>query len=253
MEYSINKLSKLAGISTRALLYYDEIGLLSPKRISSNDYRVYSQNEVDLLQQILFFRELGMPLYEIKKIVWSKEYDGAAALQAHLTALKAKRKQIESLIINVEKTIAASKGAITMSDKEKFEGFKKNLIVENEKSYGKEIRKKFGNAIIDDSNAQIMDLTAAQYEEAQKLAEQIKHLLKTAFEQDDPSSELAQEVCVLHKKWLGFYWARYSKEMHLGLAQAYVDDPRFKAYYDDVAVGCAEFLRNSIQIYCGKR
>lgn len=67
MEYSINKLAKLAGISTRTLRYYDEIELLSPKRISSNDYRVYGQKEVDLLQQILFFRELGISLEEIKK------------------------------------------------------------------------------------------------------------------------------------------------------------------------------------------
>ena len=250
MEYSINKLSKLAGISTRTLRYYDEIGLLSPKRISSNEYRVYGQNEVDLLQQILFFRELGVPLDEIKKIIWSKEYDGISALKEHLSALKAKREQIELLINNVVKTIAASKGEITMSDNEKFEGFKKNLIAENEKEYGKEIREKFGDAIIDGSNAKMMGLTPEQYEETQKLSEEINSLLKTALEQGDPSSELAQKVCVLHKKWLGFYWTHYSKEAHWGLAQSYVDDPRFKEYYDDIAVGCAEFLRNAIQIYC---
>jgi TipAS antibiotic-recognition domain. len=191
-----------------------------------------------------------VPLDEIKKIIWSKEYDGTLALQEHLSALKAKREQIELLITNVEKTIAASKGEITMSDKEKFEGFKKNLIAENEKEYGKEIREKFGDAIIDGSNAKMMGLTAEQYEETQKLSEEIKSLLKTAFEQGDPSSEFAQKVCTLHKKWLGFYWTNYSKEAHWGLAQSYVDDPRFKKYYDDIAVGCAEFLRNALQIYC---
>jgi len=250
MEYSINKLSKLAGISTRALRYYDEIGLLSPKRISSNEYRVYGQNEVDLLQQILFFRELGVPLDEIKKILWSKEYDGISALQEHLSALKVKREQIELLIANVEKTIAASKGELAMSDKEKFEGFKRNLIAENEKKYGKEIREKFGAAIINGSNDKMMGLTAEKYEEAQKLSEEIKSLLKTAFEQGAPSSELAQKVCTLHKKWLGYFWSHYSKEAHLGLAHFYVEDPRFKKYYDDIAVGCAEFLSNAIQIYC---
>ena len=250
MEYSINKLSKLAGVSNRTLRYYDEIGLLSPKRISSNDYRVYGQNEVDLLQQILFFRELGVPLDEIKKLMWSKEYDKTSALQEHLLALKAKREQIELLITNVEKTIAASKGETIMSDKEKFEGFKKNLIIENEREYGEELRKKFGDAIIDGSNANVMGLTAERYEETQRLSEKINCLLRTAFEQSDPSGELAQEVCGLHKKWLEGYWAHYSKEAHLGLAQSYVDDPRFKKYYDDIAVGCAEFLRNAIQIYC---
>ena len=250
IEYSINKLSKLAGVSTRALRYYEEIGLLSPKRISSNDYRVYGQYEVDLLQQILFLRELGVPLDKIKKITGSKEYDGTAALQEHLSALKAKQEQIELLITTVEKSIAASKGAITMSDKEKFEGFKKKLIAENEKEYGEEIREKFGDTVIDGCNAKMMGLTAAQYKETQELSGEINSLLKTAFEQGDPSSELAQKVCALHEKWLGFYWTHYSKEMHWGLAQSYVDDPRFKKYYDDIAVGCAEFLRDALQIYC---
>ena len=251
MEYSINVLSKLAGISTRTLRYYDEIGLLSPERIKNNDYRVYGQNEVDLLQQILFFRELGVSLGEIKKIVCSKEYDKTLALQEHLLALKAKREQIEILIANVEKTIATSRGEYVMDNKEKFEGFKQNLIDENEKKYGKEIREKFGDAIIDDSNAKMMGLNKEQYEETKQLSEEINSLLKKAFEEGNPSSELAQKVCGLHKKWVGYFWNYYSKEAHLSLAQAYVDDPRFKKYYDNIATGCAEFLYSALQIYCG--
>jgi DNA-binding transcriptional MerR regulator len=250
MEYSINKLAKLAGVSTRTLRYYDEKGLLSPRRISSNGYRVYGQKEVDLLQQILFFRELGVPLDEIKNIVSSKDYDGIAALQSHLAALKAKKEQIEFLITNVEKTIAAKKGEITMSDKEKFAGFKQKMIDENEKRYGKEIREKYGNDTVDASNAKLLGLTEEQYEQAQELSRQIRAFLKEAFEQGDPSSELAQKVCALHKEWLGFYWNAYSKEAHLGLAQTYVDDPRFKEYYDAIAEGCAQFLRDAIKIYC---
>ncbi len=250
MEYSISMLAKLAGVSTRTLRYYDEIGLLSPERIRSNGYRLYGQKEVDLLQQILFYRELGISLDEIKNIVWSKDYDGIAALQGHLSALKVKKEQIELLITNVENTIASSKGEITMSNKEKFEGFKQKILDENEKQYGKEIREKFGNAIVDASNAKMMGLTAEQYEEVQKLSNQINDTLKMAFEQGDPSSKLAQKVCVLHKEWLGHFWDHYSKKAHLGLAQGYVDDPRFRKYYDAVATGCAEFLRDAIKIYC---
>jgi len=250
VEYSINKLAKLAGVTTRTLRYYDELGLLSPQRTSSNRYRVYGQQEVDLLQQILFYRELGVQLDEIKNIVWSKSYDGLAALQDHLLALKAKKGQIELLIANVEKTIAASKGEIKMSDKEKFEGFKQKMIEENEQRYGKEIRERFGDAVIDASNAKMMRLTSAQYENMQKLSHRINDSLKAAFEQGDPSSELAQQVCALHKEWLGYYWNHYSKEAHLGLAQAYVADSRFKKYYDDIEEGCAEFLLEALQVYC---
>ena len=200
MEYSINKLAKLAGVSTRTLRYYDEIKLITPRRISSNGYRVYGQKEVDLLQQILFYRELGVSLDDIKCIIWSKDYDSIVALQDHLSALKAKKEQIELLIVNVEKTMAASKGKITMSDKEKFQGFKQRILDENEKQYGKEIREKFGDGIVDSSNAKMMGLTVEQYEKVQELSYQINDSLKAAFEQGDPSSELAQKVCALHKE-----------------------------------------------------
>lgn len=250
MEYSINKLAKMAGVSTRTLRYYDEIKLLRPARISSNGYRVYGKKEVDLLQQILFYRELGVPLDEIKNIVESEDYDAIGALQYHLSALKTKKEQIEMLIRNVEKTIAAAKGEVIMCDKEKFEGFKKDMISKNEKLYGEEIREKYGDDVVDASNARIMGLTAEEYEKVQEISRQINESLKKAFEQGDPSSELAQHVCALHKEWLSYYWDQYSKEAHIGLAQIYVEDPRFRQYYDDIGVGCAEFLSDAIKIYC---
>lgn len=250
VEYRINELAKLAGISVRTLHYYDQIQLLTPKRISSNGYRVYGKEEVDSLQQILFYRELGVPLSEIQKIMGSKSYNSMSALQKHLSALKSRRKQMDCLIANVEKTIATLKGETSMSDKEKFEGFKKDMIEENEKKFGKEIRAMFGDRVIDDSNAKIMGLTPEKYAQAQELSAQINQFLKLAFEQGDPSSELAQKVCEMHKKWLSYYWSQYSKEAHIGLAQAYVDDPRFTRYYDKIAVGCAAFLRDAIRIYC---
>lgn len=250
MEYTINKLAKLAGISTRTLRYYDELGLLSPIRLSSNGYRIYGQKEVDLLQQILFYRELGVPLEEIKNIIWSKDYDGIVALQGHLSALKAKKEQIELLIINVEKTIASAKGEIIMSDQEKFEGFKQKLVEDNERQYGAEIRAKYGNDVIDRSNAKLKGLSKEQYAELEKLSAEVNETLKAAFAEGDPAGELAQKACELHKKWLCYFWDHYSKEAHISLGQMYVDDPRFTAYYDKIAVGCAEFLRDAILIYC---
>ena len=169
-----------------------------------------------MLQQILFYRELGISLDEIKSIIWSKNYDSAAAMQKHLVELRARKEQIELLINNVEKTIASSKGEITMSDKEKFEGFKKSMVDANEEKYGDEINE----------------------------------TLKLAKEQGNPSSELAQKLCDLHKQWLAHSWKRYSKEAHLGLGQMYVEDPRFKEYYDKIVPGGAEFLRDALQVYC---
>lgn len=137
-----------------------------------------------------------------------------------------------------------------MSNREEFLDFKRGIIEDNEKLYGKEIREKYGDEAIDASNAKVMGLTPKQFRRTQELSLHINESLKAAFAQGDPSNALAQEVCALHKEWLSRYWHSYSKEAHLGLAQTYVDDPRFKKYYDDIAWGCAVFLRDALKIYC---
>ncbi|MEC1522493.1 MerR family transcriptional regulator [Neobacillus niacini] len=253
MEYTIQKLANLAGISTRTLRYYDEIGILKPARINSSGYRIYGQAEVNTLQQILFYRELGVGLDSIKDIVTAPTFDGARALREHREKLLEKREQLDKLIANVDKTIALTEGRITMSNKEKFEGFKKKMIEENEKKYGKEVREKYGKDKVEASNAKVMNMTEEQYEEVTALAEQIHSTLAEAFKTGDPAGELAQKAADLHKQWLTFYWKEYSKEAHAGLAQMYVDDERFTAYYDKEQPGTAEFLRDAILIYTGQK
>jgi DNA-binding transcriptional MerR regulator len=253
MEYTIQKLASLAGVSTRTLRYYDEIGILKPARINSSGYRIYGQEEVNTLQQILFYRELGVGLDSIKDIVTAPSFDGAKALREHREKLLEKREQLDLLIANVDKTIALNEGRITMSNKEKFEGFKKKMVEENEKKYGKEIREKYGKDKVEASNAKVMNMTEEQYQEVTALAEQVHTTLAEAFKTGDPAGELAQKAANLHKQWLTYYWKEYSKEAHAGLAQMYVDDERFTAYYDKEQPGTAEFLRDAILIYTGQK
>ena len=136
MEYTVQKLARLAGVSTRTLRYYDEIGILKPARINSSGYRIYGPAEVDRLQQILFYKVLGMKLDVIKEIITSPDYDGLKALREHRRQLMQKREHLDRLIANVEKTIDAMEGRGTMTDQEKFEAFKKRMVEENEEKYG---------------------------------------------------------------------------------------------------------------------
>ncbi|WP_020618145.1 MerR family transcriptional regulator [Paenibacillus daejeonensis] len=251
MEYTVQKLGRLAGISTRTLRYYDEIDLLKPLRINSSGYRIYGQAEVDLLQQILFYRELGVPLDEIKAIVTSPSFNSRQALQAHHHQLLEKRKQLDLLIRTVEQTIADQEGMITMNDRQKFEGFKKELIAENEQAYGKEIRAKYGDEQVDHANQAIMSSTPEQHQAHEQLTAELYDVLARAVATGDPASELAQQAADLHRQWLSFYWGKYNKEAHAGLAQMYVDDERFTAHYDKDQPGTAVFLRDAIRIYTG--
>lgn len=253
MEYTVQRLANLAGVSTRTLRYYDEIEILKPARINSSGYRIYGQAEVDRLQQILFYRELGVSLDSIKNIVTSPSFDRAIALKEHHEKLLDKRKQLDLLIANVEKTIALTEGRIHMSDKEKFEGFKKKMIEDNEKKYGKEIREKYGEDTVNKSNAKMMNMTQEEHEAVTKLANEVQTTLDEAFATGDPGSEIAQKAAELHKQWLCFYWSEYSKEAHANLAQMYVDDERFTAHYDKEQPGTAAFLRDAIHIYTGMK
>ena len=248
----MQKLAELAGISTRTLRYYDEFGILKPARINSSGYRIYGRTEVDLLQQILFYRELGLSLERIKAIMTETSFDGAKALREHHDKLLEKRQQLDLLIANVEKTLAQKEGRITMSDTEKFEGFKQKLVDDNEKKYGQEIREKYGDDTINQSNQKLKGMTEEQYAAIQQLEEEMFETLLQAMEHGDPASVLAQKSADLHREWLSFYWNSYSKEAHAGVAQLYVDDERFTEYYDKRHPGLAAFLRDAVHVYTGK-
>lgn len=253
MEYTVQRLGKMAGITTRTLRYYDEIGILKPARINSSGYRIYGPQEVDRLQQILFYRELGVSLENIKEIITGSSFDSLQALREHHGKLLEKREQLELLIANVEKTIAVKEGRMTMTDKEKFAGFKQKMIDENERKYGAEIRAKYGDEQVDKSNQKIKGMTEEQFAEVEKLREDINATLREAFATGDPAGELAQKAADLHRQWLCYFWDSYTKEAHAGIAQMYVDDKRFTAYYDEKQPGTAAFLRDAILIYTGMK
>ena len=252
MEYTVQKLAKIAGISPRTLRYYDEIEILCPARINSSGYRIYGQNEVNKLQQILFYRELGVSLDEIKKILSSPHFDGTKELQNHHEKLLQKREQLDVLIANVEKSIQLTEGSITMSDQEKFAGFKQKLVDDNEKKYGKEIREKYGDEAVNRSNQKVKNMTQEQHEEVTRLGEEVMQTLHAAVKAGDPASELAQRAADLHRQWLTFYWGTYAKEAHVGITEMYIADERFAQYYDEKQAGSAAFLKDAVRIYTSK-
>lgn len=253
MEYSVSKLARLSGVSARTLRYYDEIGLLKPKRVNSSGYRIYGAREVDLLQQILFYREMDLSLDEIKQIIYAADFDVASALEEHLLQLSRKKARLEALIDTVSDSLQALKGEKMMTDQERFEAFKKEMIDENEAKYGAEIREKYGEKTINQSNEKFGNMTESQFQEFQALGETLNGKLAVATAEGNPKGALAQEVCALHQEWLTIAWPKghYSSEKHFNLSLMYVHDERFKDYYEKVAPGAAEFLHEALKIYTG--
>lgn len=122
MDYTVNQLAKLSGVTVRTLRFYDEIGLLKPAFIAENGYRYYQEKELLILQQILFFRELGFELKQIQEILRQSDFDQMKALASHKEVLQAKINHLKTLMITIDKTVNHVKGNQTMSEKELFFG-----------------------------------------------------------------------------------------------------------------------------------
>lgn len=249
----MKELAALSGVSPRTLRYYDQIGLLHPGRSPRNDYRVYGEPEVDRLQRILFYRELGVPLEDIAGILDAPGYDRQRALEEHLTALTLKKERLELLIGNVKKTIGTLKGETFMSDSEKFEGFKAKLLEENEARYGVEVSEKYGQEAKELFNLKVKGMSEADWNRSESLRTECETLLAQALLSGDPAGEAAQRACDMHRQWICMFWGQkmYSKPAHRVLVEGYAADQRFLDYYDRLGAGCTDFLVKAMDVYCG--
>ena len=254
MEYTIKGLADLAGVTPRTLRWYDKLGLLHPDRTTETGYRIYGPEQVDRLQQILFYRELGLPLAEIGAILDGPGFDRQAALQSHLKALQQRKDQLDSLIKTVERTLLNEKGEINMTDEEKFAAFQRKAVEENEKKYGQEAREKYGDQAVGRANQAILGLSGEEAEEWQALDREILSALASAVRAgEDPAGAEGQRIAGLHAKWLTTVLKPYLPERHRGIAELYVCDERFTAYYDREVPGCAQFLRDAVAAYVQKQ
>ena len=139
-----------------------------------------------------------------------------------------------------------------MTDQEKFEAFKRRTVEANETAFGQEIREKYGDEELDRANACVLALTQEEYAQWKSLGGEIHTALVTAVKAGaDPAGPEGQRIAALHRRWLSYSWESYTPQAHVGLAELYVSDPRFTAYYDREVPGCAAFLRDAVRTYTG--
>lgn len=242
----IKEVAELAGISVRTLHHYDEIGLFKPAAITESGYRQYSDEDLETLQQILFFKELGFPLKEIKDVLNSPSFDRRDALELQRKLLLEKRARLNKMIGLVEKTIRHTEGEIHMSNKEKFEGFD---FTHN--PYEQEARDRWGDEAVDKSIAKAGKMSKEQ----QKAVSEAWNTIYTrlaGLRHGSPESEEAQEAI---KEWYTFLnsnFGSYSYEAFKGLGQLYVDDERFTKNIDQYGGGLAAFMRDAMAIFADR-
>lgn len=247
MDLKIKEVADLVGISVRTLHHYDQIGLLTPTKRTESGYRLYSGSDLEVLQQMLFFRELDFPLKKIKEIIESPSFDRREALLLHKKMLLEKRNRIDKILATVDKTIRYMKGEIQMSNKEKFTGFDFG-----DNPYEKEARRRWGDDAVEKSNAKIYGMSGAEREAMGDKMNAIYRRL-AALRDTPPESDDAQTAI---KEWHDFLnqntGHHYSLDAFKGLGQMYVGDERFTNNIDKFGEGLAEFMCEAMAVYAEK-
>ncbi len=253
MSYTVHELAELAGVSVRMLHYYDEIGLLTPER-EHNGYRVYEEKQLLLLQQILFFRELDFSLEDIKRIITSSDFTVLAALRDHRKLIRLKQQRLQKLLNTIDNTIkrmnkkTINNKQLAMNKRdgaELYDAFKD----EDVKHYQEEVKQRWGSTeAYKQSMAKVSKMTKAQMDELKQKQEALTRKLADAMDKDIASKEV-QALVAEHYKGICFFYD-CPLPMYKNLAQMYIDDPRFTAYYEKYRLGLAKFLRDAIVYFC---
>ncbi|PWH12679.1 MAG: MerR family transcriptional regulator [Anaerolineae bacterium] len=241
--FTIKQLSSLAGVTPRTLRHYDQIGLLKPSRIGENGYRYYGEECLLRLQQILFYRELGLPLDEIRKIIGRRDFDALAALENHKRELQKRIERLLRLVETVDQTIFYIKGQTPMNNQQLFAGFseaeQEKLAAEAETIYDPDI--------VRASNQKWKGYSAEQKQRILDEGRQI-YLDMVAVLPKGAASAEAQAIVERWRAHMDYFWTP-SLEQLLALADGYVTDPRFRANFDAMHPKLAEFMRQAVKVY----
>jgi DNA-binding transcriptional MerR regulator len=241
--FTVKQLSRLAGVTPRTLHHYDAIGLLKPSRVGENGYRYYGEEAVLHLQQILFYRELDLPLNEIKKIMGRHDFELLPALESHKTQLIKRMERLERLVQTVDNTIDHLKGKKDMSKEQLFEAFSE----EQQAEYEKEAAQKYDPGTVKESNRKWKSYSAADKQRIAEEGNQVYADMLAAIPKGAGSAE-AQACIERWRKHIDYFWTPNLEQL-LGLAEMYNTDLRFKANFDKIDPQMAEFFREAVGVY----
>lgn len=245
MSYTIKQLADLANISVRTLHHYDAIGLLAPARIKANNYREYDREQLQRLQQILFYKELDFSLHEIKQIIDSPQYDMLQALYQQKQLLEKKHAKTAQLLITITNTINAMTNNKPMPDHELYDPWQD----EDVKNYQTEASNRWGDTkAYQQSMKRVKQMTKMEMKDFKVKQTKNTQAIADAMHKGITHPDVQQQIQQAHDNVNFFYDC--SSEMFRGLGDMYITDPRFTAYYEKFRPGLAQFMHDAIEYYC---
>lgn len=248
MSFTVKAAAELAGISIRTLHHYDEIGLLKPAHVSAAGYRLYTADDLEQLQQILFFRELGFSLHEIREIISRPGFDRQQALVEHRQHLLQRQERLGRLIDTIDHTLYLMERSIPMNEKEMnvlFDGF-------DHAQYEEEARQRWGHSKEYQESAQrTKRYTKEDWVAIKAEMGQISQTIASLMDRGPADAEVQEWI----RRWHQLINDRFytcSTEIFRALGNGYVEDERFTATYEKIKPGMAQFMQAAMSVYCDK-
>lgn len=244
MEHSVGQVAGFAGVTVRTLHHYDGIGLLSPSGRSHAGHRRYDDADLDRLQQILFYRELGFPLDEIAALLDDPAADPQEHLRRQHALLSDRIAELQRMAAAVETAMEARKMGIDLTPEEKFEVFgdkdPERHAEEAERRWG-------GTGAYAESQRRTARYTKQDWQRMQaevaSWGERYDALMAAG---ELTTGERAMDLAEEHRLHITTWFYECTTEIHRGLGAMYVADPQFKAFYESMRTGLAEHLRDAI-------
>lgn len=240
----VGEVARLAGVSVRTLHHYDELGLLTPSRRSEAGYRLYTDEDLERLQQILFYRELGFGLEQIAVVMNAPDFDRRAVLLEQRRLLAAEIRRLQATLRLVDKTIASIQGGYQMTKEEMFEVFGDF----DPSQYEAEVQERWGHTDAYKESAQrTKQYTKADWQrfknESDEIGSEIARLMDRGVPPTDPR---AMDAVERHRLQIDRWFYPCSREMHAELGKMYVTDERFRRTYEAIRPGMAQYVCDAI-------
>lgn len=250
MQYKIKEVSDMAGVTVRTLHHYDRTGLLKPGKVTAAGYRLYSDADLEKLQQILFFKELGFRLQEIIGILDNPGFDRRQALRSQKKLLLEKKKRLEAIIGLVEQTLDSIEGGITMTKKEMFQAFDMSEIEKHQQQYAEETKQKYGQTeAYKESQKKTAAYSKDDWASIQARGNEIYQNI-AALMDHSPADMQVQKAIGACRQHITDSFYNCTPEIFRGLGDLYIQDGRFTASINKVKPGLARFMSEAIRLYC---
>ncbi|MEU0339646.1 MerR family transcriptional regulator [Streptomyces bobili] len=244
MSYSVGQVAGFAGVTVRTLHHYDGIGLLVPSGRSHAGHRRYGDADLDRLQQILFYRELGFPLDEVAALLDDPEADPRAHLRRQHELLTARIEQLQKMAAAVEHAMEAREMGIDLTPEERFEVFGDK----DPEQYAEEAEARWGGTeLYAESQRRAARYTKEDWQRMQaEVADWTGRYDALMAAGEPPTGERAMDMAEEHRRHVTGWFYECTYELHQSLGEMYVADERFRAFYDSTRAGLAEHLKEAI-------